>query len=62
MTNINFEALEERDSDEEILKENEFPYMSGRLQEIDWKTIVEAGEPWKDPHFPHGKYCLFMNH
>lgn len=36
--------------------------MSGRLQEIDWKAIVEAGEPFKDPHFPHGKYCLFMNH
>jgi hypothetical protein len=51
--------LEERDSDQEVLEENEFPYMSGRLKNIDWEAIIENGKPWKDPVFPHGKYCLF---
>ena len=34
------EELEERDSDEDVLEQNEFPYMTGRLKPIDWKTIV----------------------
>ena len=36
--------------------------MTGRLVPIEWKTIVQKGKPWKDHTFPHGKYCLFMNH
>lgn len=36
--------------------------MSGRLKNIDWESIIEKGDPWKDPVFPHGKYCLFQNH
>ena len=36
--------------------------MSGRLAEQDWESIVKRGEPWKDPMFPYGKYCLFLNH
>jgi hypothetical protein len=31
---------EERKSDKDIVDENEFPYMSGRLKEIEWKKIV----------------------
>ena len=54
--------LEERDSDEDHMIENEFPYMKGRLKAIDYEAIIEKGEPWKDPIFPHGKYCLFINH
>ena len=23
---------------------------------------MKRNEPWKDPLFPHGKYCLFENH
>ena len=66
---MNLEELEERDSDEEgvevdVLEQNEFPYMTGRLKPtaIPWEEIVAKGKPWKDPNFPHGKYCLFMNH
>ena len=62
VTKMDLNDIPERDSDEETLLENEFPYMSGRLREIDWHSIVEAGEPWKDPTFPHGPECLFMNH
>ena len=36
--------------------------MSGRLKEIDYQAIIAKGEPWKDPLFPHGKHCLFINH
>ena len=36
--------------------------MHGRLKEIDYESIVAKGEPFKDPYFPHGKHCLFMNH
>ena len=36
--------------------------MSGRLKPIDYEKIIKKGEPWKDPMFPHGKYCLFINH
>ena len=46
--------LEERDSDEEHLTLNEFPYMSGRLKAIDFESIIELGEPWKDKEFQHG--------
>jgi hypothetical protein len=54
--------LEERMSDLEVMEENEFPYMSSRLKEQDYRHIVSRKSPWKDPLFPHGKYCLFMNH
>jgi len=36
--------------------------MSGRLKEIDWKTIVAEGKPWKDSIFPFGKHALFIDH
>jgi len=36
--------------------------MHGRLKEEDWKEIVKAGKPWRDPLFPHGAHCLFINH
>lgn len=35
--------LEERTSDLDILEEQEFPYMSGRLKEQDYKSIIAAG-------------------
>jgi hypothetical protein len=43
------------------MKENEFPYMSGRLKNIDWEAILEKGKPWEDPEFRYGKYCLYQN-
>lgn len=52
ITKLDLNDLEERDSDLDILDENEFPYMSGRLKEIDWQAIIEKGEPWEDPTFP----------
>ena len=29
----------------------EFPFYATRLQEIDWRTILQTGQPWTDPHF-----------
>ena len=58
---MKIEELEERDSDLEILEENEFPYMSGRLKHIDYEAIIAEGKPWKDPVFPYGKVALFIN-
>ena len=52
--------LEERDSDGDILEENEFPYMSGRLKNQDYKSIIAKGEPWIDPSFTHPG-CLYAN-
>ena len=46
----------------DILADSEFPYMHGRLKEEDWKEIVKAGIPWRDPLFPHGAHALFMDH
>lgn len=54
--------LPERDSDIDIMMENEFPYMSGRLKEIDYMKIIKEGKPWSDPTFPPGKHALFSNH
>ena len=35
-----------------VLREvKEFPFYATRLQEIDWRSIVAAGQPWTDPHF-----------
>ena len=62
IANIDLLNLPERDSDEDILAENEFPYMSSRLKEIDYKKIIKKGVPWEDPYFPKGRYSLFMNH
>ena len=39
----------------------EFPYMMTRLQDIDYEKIIEIGEPWNDPHFPHGPQALFID-
>ena len=61
ITKLDLNELEERDSDLDILDENEFPYMSGRLKEIDWQAIIEKGEPWEDETFPRGPECLFIN-
>ena len=61
ITKLDLNELDERDSDLDILDENEFPYMSGRLKEIDWQAIVEKGEPWEDETFPRGPECLFIN-
>lgn len=46
----------------DVLLESEFPYMSGRLKELNYKKIIKEGNPWKDPCFPHGKFALFINH
>lgn len=62
ISKLSLNELEERDSDFDVLEENEFPYMSGRLKQLDWMSIIEKGEPWKDSTFPHGKYSLFMDH
>lgn len=59
---VDLNDLAERDSDEDVLEENEFPYMSGRLKEINWQAIVAAGKQWRDPTFPHGRYALFIDH
>ena len=59
---MNLMDLKERDSDDDLMDENEFPYMSSRLKEIDFREIIEKGEPWDDPYFPHGKYALFVDH
>ena len=59
---LNIDDIKERDSDIDLLNESEFPYMSGRLKEIDWKKIVKDGKPWKDPTWPHGRHCLFIDH
>ena len=59
---INFDDLAERDSDIDILEKCEFPYAKGRLKEIDWKTIIKEGKPWKDPDWTHGRHCLFIDH
>ena len=40
---------------------HEFPYMNGRLRVPDWQQIIERGEPWEDPEFPHGPGCLFID-
>jgi len=34
---MNLLDLKERDSDDDLMDENEFPYMSGRMKEIDFK-------------------------
>ena len=31
-----------------------YPYKKTRLKEIDYKMIIDRGEPWSDPYFPHG--------
>ena len=33
---VDLTDLEERESDDDVLEENEFPYMTGRLKEINW--------------------------
>ena len=38
-----------------------WPYEQGRLEEVDYEAIVEAGEPWTDPHFPPDATSLFIN-
>ena len=30
---------------------NDFPYLATRLKDIDYKSIIEKGEPWTDPNF-----------
>lgn len=62
ISRLKLDELEERDSDEEVLLEQEFPYMKGRLKEIDWQAIIAQGQPWKDPTFPHGAYALYTDH
>ena len=59
---MNLLDLKERDSDDDLMDENEFPYMSGRMKEIDFRAVIEQEEPWSDPYFPHGKYALFVDH
>ena len=61
ITRLGLMELDERESDEEVLEENEFPYMSSRLKEIPWQEIIERGEPWTDPTFPPGPECLFIS-
>ena len=62
ITKLDLNNLEERDSDLDVLEQQEYPYMKGRLFEVDWKAIVAKKRPWKDPLFPHGAYALYMNH
>mmetsp|Transcript_36955 Transcript_36955/g.56598 ORF Transcript_36955/g.56598 Transcript_36955/m.56598 type:complete len:107 (-) Transcript_36955:430-750(-) len=38
-----------------------FPYKLSRLKEIPYKQIIERGEPWNDPMFPHGPQALFID-
>ena len=38
---INLLDLKERDSDDDIMDESEFPYMSSRMKEIDFAKIIE---------------------
>ena len=61
ISKIDLSNLSDRDSDEDYMLENEFPYISGRLTPIAWEKIVRKGTPWTDPHFPPGKASLFMN-
>jgi hypothetical protein len=54
--------MPERDSDEEVLRENEFPYVGVRFKQTNnWKKIVQRGEPWTDTEFKYGPFCLFKN-
>ena len=61
-TELDRAAKRREEDDKDILKHNEFPYMHGRLKEIDYQAIIDKGEEWKDPYFPHGKHSLFINH
>ena len=61
ITKLRLLELDDRESDEEVLEENEFPYMSSRLKDIPYNQIIEMGEPWTDPTFPPGPECLFIS-
>ena len=30
----------------------DFDFYASRMKEVDWQPILDAGEDWKDPHFP----------
>ena len=38
------------------LMSDDFPYMDGRLREIDWKRVTQSGVvDWTDPYFKAGR-------
>mmetsp|Transcript_10532 Transcript_10532/g.17670 ORF Transcript_10532/g.17670 Transcript_10532/m.17670 type:complete len:92 (-) Transcript_10532:76-351(-) len=38
-----------------------FPYKRTRLRDVNYQKIIEVGEPWNDPTFPHGPQALFID-
>ena len=42
------------------MAQQEFPYMTGRLKNIDHEAIISKGKPWRDKTFDHPG-CLFKN-
>ena len=54
---------EEEDLEDPKLHEpvSGWPYEKTRFKEIDYKAIIDAGEPWTDPDFKPDAKSLFIN-